>query len=331
MTPPAVSVLLPFRNAAPTLAESLQSILANEVPLEVLAIDDGSEDSGAAIARAMAEQDPRIRLLPGHFGNIADALEFGRRHATAPLIARMDADDIALPGRLDRQWEAMQRAPKLGALGCQVELFDAPTPGMQRYIEWQNSLNDAAEHRNALFVEAPLCHPSTMLRADAIDRIGGYRHGDFPEDYDLWLRLDERGWDLKKLPEVLLRWRRWPGQSTFEDPRYRPEAFRQLKAAHIGRRIPKDRPLAVWGAGVTGKRFMRDLEKHGFVADVWIDIDPKKIGRTRRGSPIKAKEALLNGSAFVLVALGAQGARAQARRWLAEHGFAEGRDFLCVA
>lgn len=330
MKRPEVSVLLPFRNAEATLRGALESVLRNQVPLEVLAIDDGSDDQGRHIAEALARRDDRIRVLGGCFGGIATALEFGRSNARAPLLARMDGDDISLPGRLDRQWEAMKRNPRLGALGTQVELFDAPTPGMERYVAWQNDLTSAEAHHRALFIEAPLCHPSTMLRATAVEDAGGYRAGDFPEDYDLWLRLDERAWALEKLPEVLLHWRRWPGQSTFEDPRYRPEAFRALKVAHIGRRIP-DRPLAVWGAGVTGKRFMRTLEPEGFKASFWIDIDPRKIGGQRRGAPIHPKEHLRSKEAFLLVALGSLGARGEAQRWLENEGFEEGRDYLCVA
>jgi hypothetical protein len=247
----------------------------------------------------------------------------------------MDADDLALPGRLAAQAEALRADATLGALGTRVEAFPetAVQEGMRRYVDWQNGLLSSHDHARQLFVESPLCHPSVMLRASALHAVGGFRDGAFPEDYDLWLRLDAAGFGLAKLPEVLLRWRHLPGRATLLDPRYARERFLALKAPHLARRLVLGgRPLDLWGAGVTGKRLARALEPHGVRVDRFIDIDPRKIGGRARGAPVVGLAALpAPGERFVLVALGARGARDLARAELDRRGFREGTDYLCAS
>ncbi len=304
-----------------------ESVLAQEgVALELLAVDDGSTDDGPVQIRELASRDPRVVPLEAG-GGLVSALERGRRAARAPLLARMDADDVCLPGRLAAQVAALREAT--GVVATQVELFGDHGEGMARYVAWQNTLVGAAEHARDLFVESPICHPSVALPAALLEEAGGYRDGDFPEDYELWLRLAARGATIRKVPMVGLRWRQHGQSFSRTDGRYRPEAFRELKAEHVARRVP-DRPLVVWGAGQTGKRFMRSLEPHGPRASRFVDIDPKKVGRQARGAPVIAPEGIDRGD-FVLVAVGARGARAQVRQHLLKRGFEELVDFRCVA
>jgi hypothetical protein len=91
------------------------------------------------------------------------------------------------------------------------------------------------------------------------------------------------------------------------------------------------RPVCVWGAGPTGKRLARALEAHGLYAGCFVDIDPRKIGSVARGAPIVAPSALVRGAHTVIVAVGAEGARAIIRGHLEREGFVEGTDFICAA
>lgn len=331
-----LSVLLPYRNAVATLGDALESVLADLGPDdELLAVDDGSSDGGPALVAALADREPRVRPLPSEGRGLVAALETARRHARAPLLARMDADDVTLPGRFAAQRAALDASPSIAAIGARVELFTTeghePGEGMRRYVDWMNALESTADHRRELFVESPLCHPSVMLRAGVVDALGGYAGGDFPEDYELWLRLDAAGHELAKLPTTFLRWRQHAGQTTFHDPRYRPDAFRQLKARYLARRLAAEpRPLAVWGAGPIGRRLARTLETHGVHAHRFVDIDPRKIGRTARGAPI-TDPSTIDASTFTLAAVGSRGARALIRAALEAKGLVEGCDFLCVA
>src|SRR5690606_31897792 len=111
-------------------------------------------------------------------------------------IGRMDADDVSLPGRFAAERALLEANPRLGAVGVQVALFPAFGEGMARYVAWQNALVTPDDHARSLLVEAPLCHPSTLLRRSALDAIGGYRDVSWAEDVDLWLRLDAAGFAL---------------------------------------------------------------------------------------------------------------------------------------
>lgn len=333
---PDVSVLLPFRDAQGTLEAALHSVLVErDVALELIAVDDGSADDGPQIAAGIAASDPRLRLLRAQGVGIARTLQMAAAAARAPLLARMDADDVSLPGRLPAQLQALLAQPGLGAIGTRVEAFPehAVAEGMRRYVRWQNGLITPDDHRRQLFVESPLCHPSVMMRAEALARIGGFRDGPFPEDYDLWLRLDAAGFGLAKLPQVLLRWRHGERRATLRDPRYARERFLELKAPHLARRLGgTPRPVDLWGAGPTGKRVARALEACGVRVARFIDIDPRKIGGAARGAPVVAPEALhAPGRHWVLVALGARGARDLARAALDVAGHREGEDYLCAS
>lgn len=333
--PPAVSVLLPYRDAAETIEEAVESMLAQRgVRVEVICVDDGSRDDGPRrVARLAARHRAVVPLSTSGIG-IVGALQAALRAARHRLIARMDGDDVALPDRLALQADRLASEPGLGAVGARVEAFPAEAvgPGLARYVAWQNSLLCADEHRRELFVESPLCHPSVLLRREALEAAGGWRAFDGPEDYDLWLRLDALGFGLAKVPEVLLRWRHLPGRMTFADPRFAPERFLATKAPHLARRLfALGRPVVVWGAGPTGKRTLRALEPYGIRATRFVDIDPRKVGRLARGVPIASPDSLRPGVETVLVAVGTRGARGEIRAALAARGFVEERDFVCAA
>jgi glycosyltransferase involved in cell wall biosynthesis len=207
---PAVSILLPFYNAANTIEECLDSIARQTLAdYELVAVDDGSSDNGPAIVREYAHDDKRIRLLrPGRIG-LVKALNLGLNAGRAPLIARMDADDRMHPRRLAHQLQAFQERPALHLLGTRVRLFpeERIQGGYREYVRWQNRCVEPADIAQNIYVESPFAHPSVMFRKDSVMSLGGYRGNNFPEDYDLWLRMHHAGLTMAKLPEVLLEWR----------------------------------------------------------------------------------------------------------------------------
>jgi len=300
----------------------------------VIAIDDGSCDGGPAAVQGIAARDSRVRMVTTPGVGIAAALARGAEESCGELVARMDADDLSIPGRLAAQAALLDGDPRLGAVGTLVEAFPDETvgEGMRRYVAWLNALVSPEDHDRDLFVESPLCHPSVMMRREALERAGGYREVDWAEDYDLWLRLHAAGFRLAKVPRVLLRWRQHARQATLCDPRYALPRFDGLKARYLAPRLLRaGRPLAVWGAGKTGKHLARALEQEGVYAELFVDIDPRKIGSTARGAPIVAPEGLSRGKHLVVVAVGARGARALVRARLDAAGFVEGADYLCAA
>jgi glycosyltransferase involved in cell wall biosynthesis len=334
---PTISVLLPFRNATDTLGRALLGLLGlPDASLEVLAIDDGSSDGGWERVQTWARRDPRLRLVSGTERGLVAALNLGIAQARGRFVARMDADDIAHPFRLRKQSDLLLRDPSIGVVATRVRAFadqGAVGEGLLRYIAWQNGLLSPEDHRRELFVEAPICHPTAMIRREHLARVGGYRETEGPEDYDLWLRLDAAGVRFAKLPEVLLAWRHDPDRTTFRDARYALPRFRTAKAPFLAERVRaagKHR-VVMWGAGPTGRRLARELERTGLYCGLFIDIDPCKIGRRARDVEISDASSLDSMRDVVIVAVGARGARELIRPELDARGFREGVDYWFAA
>jgi len=330
---PAVSVVLPFRDAAPTLPDAIESIRTQTLAeLECLLVDDGSMDGSSAIARRVAAEDPRFRLLQAGSG-LVGALNLGIEAARADWIARMDADDFSHPRRLERQLAAARATPDVAVVGSLVRCFPAAAlrDGMRRYEAWLNSLTTPEQIRNALFVESPLAHPSVLISRAALQAAGGYHDTGGPEDYDLWLRLLLGPHRACKVAEVLLDWRDSPGRLTRTHPCYRAERIFETKLRYVDRVIPSGSPLQIWGAGPIGRGWGRELLRRGYRLRRYIDIDPRKIGRKRRGVPVEAPAALARDDGYVLVAVGSPGARDLIEPQLQGRGFEPWRDYLCVA
>ena len=334
-----VAVLLPFRDVAPWLDEAITSVRREAVIDRLVLVDDGSIDASSEIARAHAAGDRRIDLVRTEGIGLVSALALARARTNATYLARMDGDDVSLADRIATSCDHLDAHTGLAAVGTRVEAFPSEqlAQGMERYVAWQNAILTPHEHRASLFVEAPLCHPSVTLRASALDAVGGYRDGPFPEDYDLWLRLDRAGFALAKLDLFGLRWRQREGRQTFRDPRYALDRHRALKAEHLAARLAitprcREHGFVVWGAGPTGKRLARDLERHDARPLAFLDIDPDKIGRTRRGVPVHAASFLDRPSRpFVIVAVGARGARDLITTDLSARGLAPLDDYLAAS
>jgi glycosyltransferase involved in cell wall biosynthesis len=335
MSTPAVSVLMPVRNAAATLPAAVASICRQSLgDFEVIAIDDGSTDSSRPILEDWARSDQRVKLVPSQGRGLVAALETGRRHVRAPLIARMDADDVSHPERLRLQVRHLRGKPRLAGTGCLVRLFPRGQmrQGWKRYERWVNSLATAGQIHRERFVESPLVHPSVVLRTEVLGEIGGYRDEGWPEDYDLWLRLMSAGRILDKVPRTLLFWRVSPQRHSLQHPRYQPERFMALKLAHLRTDLLKDvSSVALWGAGKNGRRWARLLGDGGFRVECFIDVDPVKIGRQIAGVPVFGPERATDPELpFVLGAVAAAGARSLIRDALLRAGKEEERDFIFV-
>ncbi len=323
-----VSVVLPYRDAAGTLVAAIESVAVDEVD-EIIAVDDGSRDGGFSLAQSV--QDARIIHVRTSGIGVAGALRAGVERARGDFIARMDADDVSLPGRIAAEVALLRGDASLAAASCLVEPTGDVTDGMRRYVDWQNAILSPADHARAIFVESPLCHPATTIRRSALEAAGGFRDAPWAEDYDLWLRLDARGFGFAKVDRVLFEWHQRSTSVTRSDDRCSVERLREARAHFLAPRLRTlNRPLTIWGAGPTGKRLARELEKHGVRTARFIDIDPRKIGRIRRGVDVIAPSAL-DPSHTIIVAVGTLGARDLVRADLVARGLHEGTDFLCAA
>ncbi len=337
MSKPRVSVLLPVFNAVEYLPACLKSLERQSLEdFEVVAVDDGSTDGSTEILRQWGRRDQRFRVVERCHQGLVPSLNEGLGACGGDLVARMDADDIAHPQRLELQAELIESHPELSVVSCLIRHFPVHrvAQGFRLYDGWLNSLVDHDGMVKERFVESPVAHPSVMFRKKAVDDAGGYRDLGWPEDYDLWLRLFEQGLQFGKVPRILLFWREGADRLSRVDSRYSSDAFLRCKA-HFFARGPgaKAGTVVLWGAGPNGKRLHRYLTEEGITITAMIDIDPAKIGRQVRGTPVLAPEKLpdlLNDSTVVVAAVAARGARQLIQERLTEAGLREGQDFWCL-
>jgi glycosyltransferase involved in cell wall biosynthesis len=306
-----------------------------------LVIDDGSSDDTREIANQAAREDCRVKVIARAREGIVAALNAGLAAARGEFIARMDADDESYPERFAEQVAFLRAAENrdVGLVGCLVEFGGnrAASEGYALHVDWINSLVTPQEIALNRFVESPLAHPSVMFRREIVTTSGAYRAGDFPEDYELWLRWLDAGVRVAKVPRVLLRWNDPPERMSRLDPRYSPEAFFRMKAEWIARELSRSaqgRQVFVWGAGRPTRKRAAHLVAHGARIAGYVDVDAKKITRAIGGTGalvIGPGELPPPGSLFVLGYVSSRGARELIRSELRGRGYAEGRDFLMCA
>lgn len=334
---PAVSVLLPCRNAEPFLRDCRRSLESQtESDFEVVAVDDASTDDTPALLEQWAAVDPRVRVLPGAGEGLVASLGVAADHARAPLLARMDADDVAHPRRLELQRRFLERRPGLAGCGTGVRYFprSALGSGYRRYERWLNALHRPSSLLRDLFVECPIAHPTLVLRANAFREAGGYRERGWPEDYDLVLRLHRKGMRLANVPRVLVRWRVTPDRLSMTSPDYTPEAFRACKVHHLRKGfLPPDRPVVIWGAGSVGKTLALALLEERVRPAAFVELDPRKLGQTIHDAKVISPVELeaREPRPYVLLGVGSPGARDEIRGALRGMGYTELADYRAMA
>jgi len=331
MPNPRVSVILPAKNCGASLKEAVASVLSQTFDdFELIVVDDGTGDGSIDPVRNI---DPRLRVIENTGAGLVDALNTGAIAARGKYLARMDGDDFCAPERFEKQVALLERDAEVGITATQVEVFgdEAGGEGYRLYERWVNSLVTSEDIRREMFVESPLPHPSVMMRADVFRALGGYRDMGWPEDYDLWLRAYEAGVTMEKVPEMLLRWRDTAARHSKTDTRYSKENFMRCRAHFLARAIVRDKDAVIWGAGKTGALLSKLLLAEGARIYGFIDINPRKIGKEKRGRPVFSPEqvAEMNGRPL-LVAVAARAARGQIRGYLNERGKVEGADYYCV-
>lgn len=243
MRSPAVSVLMPVHNGAPFLLEALDSVLSQGfTDLELVVVDDASDDSTATILDAV--EDPRLRRLRlEQRTRMPGALNAGLDVCRAPLVARLDADDRCLAGRIERQVETMERRPDLVGLGTSAVLIDSGG----RPIGRRNVTTGSAAVLRRLRWRNALISSSVMFRREVVSALGGYSLAvKRSEDYELWLRLAAEG-ELDNLGECLIAYRVHPDQNSstkINNPATRSGIGKARKA--VARSRGESESLAAW-------------------------------------------------------------------------------------
>ena len=209
---PSLSVILPFHNPGKYFSGAIDSILSQTFDdFELLLLDDASDDGSSEVASDFANRDSRIRIIRANSNlGLSRQLNRGIEESTGDFIARMDADDFALPNRFENQLSVFKTNPDIGICGCLVD--EISQTGEETGYRWDLPTNHD-QIVSLQFIRCGFNHPSVMFRKSVlIDHSLRYRE-DFKvaQDYELWIRLLQHanGYNIQ---EPLLKYRRFPEQ-----------------------------------------------------------------------------------------------------------------------
>jgi hypothetical protein len=242
MASSTVSVVMSVFNGQAFLSEAIESILGQTLrDFEFLVVDDGSTDKTAEILARYAGRDGRMRIVHHENKGRAASLNVGIRLAMGHYIARMDADDIALPSRFQVQVDFMERHPEVGLLGGAAELIN--TQGQVLGIV-RPPLEDSEIRSLMLCGNNPMFHPAVVMRKEVALASGGYRKPLLDaDDYDLWLRMSERS-RLANLGKPILQYRIHSDQASVRNLRHQVLCVFAARAAASLRRRGSPDPLS---------------------------------------------------------------------------------------
>lgn len=339
MTTPTISVTMPCYNCGDTVGRALDSLLAQQdADFEIVAVDDGSTDDTAGVLVEYARRDSRVHFLTIEHGGVIKAANAAMEATRGRYIARMDADDEVLPGRLAAQARLLDDAPHLGLVGCRVRFGGCreECAGYAHYVDWTNTLTSHEQISLNRFVEFPVPNPSIMVRRECIEAHGWYREDDFPEDYEMLLRWLEAGVRMAKAEEELLIWNDPPTRLSRNHPRYDTDAFYRIKTEYLARWLARHNPhhpeVHILGSGRTTRKRADLLLEHGIEFAAYYDVDPRKIGHVVNGVRVRDRAHVpAPGQGFCIPYVASRGARDEIAEFLEGRGSQLGRDYIPAA
>lgn len=252
---PTISVVLPVHNGEAYLREALESILAQTFrDFELIGIDDGSTDGTLAILEEYAKRDDRVRIVSREQRGLVATLNEGIDLARGAWIARMDADDIAMPNRFAIQLAQLKRS-QADFCGGAVRCFG------DWVAVWHYPVNHEACEVHMLF-DVPFAHPAVMGRRDAFRSLRYSEDFLHCEDYDLWQRAWAAGYRFTNAPEVVLRYRVHGRQVSSRHQGWQRQSANRVRFRHWQALLPT----------IDGKEIERivDVLEHGRGKTDWL-------------------------------------------------------------
>jgi hypothetical protein len=266
-----LTVVMTVYNGGPHLAPALESIMTQSIrDFEVLVVNDGSTDQSATILDEYARRDARIRVIHQRNTGVVGALNTACAIVETPYIARLDADDISLSDRLERQTEFLRRNPHVALFGGAADFINEAGEVLFR-VDVPTNNNDI---KTQLLERNVFVHSAVVVRREALLAVGGYRRP-FPsaEDYDLWLRISER-YAVANLSEVVVRYRLHPKQAS--TARLEGQVLATMGARLSARLRRAGKPDPSWSTGPVSRQ---DLSRLGVSSDE-IDVEIAKGAAT---------------------------------------------------
>jgi glycosyltransferase involved in cell wall biosynthesis len=331
-----VSIVIPTYNSITTLPLAIDSCLGQTFPhIEIIVVDDGSTDNTLLWLNELKLIHHNIRVIAIEHSGVTAAFNRGLEESTGEYSARMDADDIMHPEKIAKQVKFLEDHPEVGVVSCLVQHGgDRETQeGYSRHIDWINSLVTHEQIALNRFIDSPVCNPTVMFRGELVEKYGAAREGDFPEDYEMWLRWMDAGVRFAKIPEVLFTWNDLSTRLTRNDKRYSPEAFERAKTLYLIQFIQENnktnRPLYLCGSGrITRKKSELLLQSEMRIGG-FLEIDESKCGKEYNGIPVihfrNRPDAL---HAYIVNYVSVRGVREELRNAFLSENRQESQDFI---
>lgn len=324
-------------NVQGTLVAALESLRRQTfADWECILCDDGSTDATLEIAGNYARNDCRYIVTPRVHSGLVSTLNWGMQRCRGGTIARFDADDIAHRERLQTQRQFLLEHPEYAGVGCGVRMFPRLdlTEGRRAYETWLNSLTTEWDIIRDRFVECPIAHPTWLLKREVL-LAHGYRDQQWPEDYDLILRLLGAGCRLSTVGRRLLFWRDGPSRLSRNGSAYALRSITRCRAHFLASDwlLGKEH-YGLWGYGSTGRTLARALAQYGKYPAYIVELHPRRIGQRILGAPVIAPERLASlrqpGDRLIISVAG-QRQRSDAREIAHGLNLVENVDFICAA
>jgi len=292
-----ISILMPVKNAAPFLAETLNSIInQSHNRWELISVDDNSTDESYQILDYYAQYHKKIKVFKNRGHGIIDALQTAESEASGEMVSRMDADDLLPADRYENQFRLLMQLGNNHLITGKVNYFSSSKrleEGFVNYANWLNHLSENNSHYNEIYKECVIASPSWLMYRSDFEEIGGFSGLIYPEDYDFVFRLYSNKIKVAAVPEIVLHWRDHPERASRNLPQYRDVTFFELK---WNRFIELDRnsanPLVLYGAGPKGKKLAKII-----LADTtdfhWVSGNKNKIQHNIYGKTIQ-NESMMN-------------------------------------
>ncbi|MBL7811380.1 MAG: glycosyltransferase family 2 protein [Bacteroidetes bacterium] len=286
---PAVSILIPARNAAPWLAECLLSLQQQTLTdWECILVQDHSQDSSLDIMEIFATADARFRIVQNEGEGLIAANQTALKYAQGTCITRMDADDLMPGQRLEKMHLALQQAAPKTVVTGKVRFFpeSALGTGTRFYQDWLNARCDLNDHWQWIWRECVIPSPCWMMRREELLEAGGFDSADYPEDYDMAFRLFRKNYTVVAVPEICHYWRQH-GRRFSHSSHYSAEKFMALKWKYFSQiELPKFRQLILLGTGDKGK-LLKNLLQQDQQPFQWASHQPHVAGNTIHGMTVQ--------------------------------------------
>jgi len=338
-----LNVLMTVYNGGRVLDRTMRDVLIQTYrDFRFIIVEDGSKDNTLACLKGYAERDSRVRLIPlSHNHGITDALNCGLQHldTDCEYIARIDCGDLCTPDRMTKQVDFLAGNPECMAVGSRFEMFseegDLPE-GIQRFQHFTNALCTHDEIKNNFTVMAAFAHPTITFRRRIFDEVGTYDEKyEAAEDYELVGRILTRGFQVHKLPEVLVTCQFTPGRGISQTRRIRQvktalEVKLQFILANYLIRYQVRRCI-IWGsrefAGYLAEKLGEG--RYHLKAKCFTDFDPTVWGQEKSGLRIKQpREIVQRGPTGDIIITMWNQERGKIITYLTQNGWVRNRDFF---